>query len=391
MSASDPPPASPANGAGVTPSERPASSIAVAGLAGFTAALRERGIPVDTGRFHAYLDALATLDVGRRDHVYWTGVFTLCSAPVHLDIYDEVFRAWFEAGPDDEQELAVGDEEQQFSVMFQPSEPEGSAEEQELDIPTVASAVEVLRRRDFAALTDAERDEIEWLLSRLEWAPETRRTRRRVTANRGRLDRRRTIRQALRGAGEITGLRHSKRRERPRRVVLLVDVSGSMRDYAVAFLRFAHVAIRSGEVRPEVFTLGTRLTRITQELDAPDPGVAMRRVASVIEDWQGGTRLGEGVKAFLDHWGQRGTARGAVVVILSDGWERDDPAMLGAQVERLSRLAHRVLWANPRKARDGYEPLVSGMAASLPHVDHFIDASNIEALEELARLMSREA
>jgi uncharacterized protein len=363
--------------------------VTTTALAGFHRELRSRGVPVNTARFHAYLDALAALDVSQRDHVYWAGVYTLCSSPAHLGPYDEAFRSWFESRAAQEVQLSAASEDEQFSVMFQPSEDEGSSDEHELDIPTLASEIELLRRRDFAQLTDEEREEIGWLLARLDWDPETRRTRRRVAARRGRLDRRRTIRAALRGAGEITALRRSRRRDRHRRVVLLVDVSGSMRDYAVAFLRFAHVAMRQHDVPTEVFALGTRLTRITQQLDLPDPDSAMRRVAEVIEDWQGGTRLGAGIKAFLDGWGQRGTARGAVVVILSDGWERDDPALLGRQMERLARLAYRVLWANPRKSRDGYEPLVSGMASSLPYVDHFIDGSNIEALEELSKLISR--
>ena len=169
--------------------------------------------------------------------------------------------------------------------------------------------------------------------------------------------------------------------------MLLIDVSGSMREYAVAFLRFAHVAVRRRQGPTEAFALGTRLTRLTPQLEVRDPEQAMRQTAQVIEDWHGGTRLGDGVKSFLDDWGQRGAARGAVVVVFSDGWERGDPTFLGGQMGRLARLAHRVIWANPRKSRPGYEPRVGGIAASLPHVDHFVDASNIESLAELVSLM----
>ncbi|XES01182.1 VWA domain-containing protein [Streptomyces sp. S1D4-11] len=160
-------------------------------------------------------------------------------------------------------------------------------------------------------------------------------------------------------------MRHRARADRPRRVVLLVDVSGSMGPYADALLRFAHAALhgpRTGGAargtRTEVFTIGTRLTRVTRELAHRDPDTAMAALAAAVPDWRGGTRLGEMLRGFLDRWGRRGMARGAVVVLLSDGWERGDPALLAEQMRRLHRLAHRVIWANPRKARPGYAPLV---------------------------------
>ena len=176
------------------------------------------------------------------------------------------------------------------------------------------------------------------------------------------------------------------RAERPRRVVLLVDVSGSMAPYADALLRFAHAATR-GSARTEVFTVGTRLTRVTRELSHRDPDLAMTALAEAVPDWRGGTRLGELLREFLNRWGQRGMARGAVVVVLSDGWERGDPDLLAAQMHRLHRLAHRVVWANPLKARPGYAPLASGMAAALPDVDAFVEGHSLAALEELARVV----
>jgi uncharacterized protein with von Willebrand factor type A (vWA) domain len=172
-------------------------------------------------------------------------------------------------------------------------------------------------------------------------------------------------------------------------VVLLIDVSGSMSAYADVLLRFAHAATRRRGARTEVFTLGTRLTRVTREMATPDPERAMAAVAAAVPDWSGGTRLGALLRDFLDRWGQRGAARGAVVVILSDGWERDDPALLGAQMRRLSLLAHRVVWANPRKARPGFAPLAGGLAAALPHVDDFVAGHSLAALEELAAVVVR--
>ncbi|WP_320782333.1 vWA domain-containing protein, partial [Streptomyces sp. CRN 30] len=198
----------------------------------------------------------------------------------------------------------------------------------------------------------------------------------------GPVDPRRTVRRLLRQGGEPVRLRHRARTVRPRRLVLLVDISGSMAPYADALLRFAHAAARSTPA--EVFTVGTRLTRVTRQLTHRDADRALAAVWAAVPDWRGGTRLGPLLREFLDRWGQRGTARGAVVVLLSDGWERGDPELLAAQMLRLRRLAHRVVWANPLKARPGYAPLAAGMAAALPHLDAFVSGHSLSALEHLA-------
>jgi uncharacterized protein with von Willebrand factor type A (vWA) domain len=170
-------------------------------------------------------------------------------------------------------------------------------------------------------------------------------------------------------------------------VVLLVDVSGSMARYSGALLRFAHAAARRGSAPTEVFALGTRLTRLTREMAHRDPEAAMAAVTEAVPDAGGGTRLGLLLKEFLDRWGQRGTARGAVVVVLSDGWERGDVTLLEAQVVRLHRLCHRLVWANPRKAAPGFAPVAAGMAAALPHVDEFVEGHSLAALEQLAAVV----
>ena len=192
----------------------------------------------------------------------------------------------------------------------------------------------------------------------------------------------------LAAGGEAGPLAFDAPRTRARPVVLLVDVSGSMSGYADALLRFAHAAARRTSGRTEVFTLGTRLTRVTEELSHRDPDTAMRAVSAAIPDWEGGTRLGVTLKHFLDRWGQRGTARGAVVVVLSDGWETGDVADLGVQMQRLSRLAHRVVWANPRVARPGFAPTAGGMAVSLPWCDQLVEGHSLAALEALARTVA---
>ncbi len=169
-----------------------------------------------------------------------------------------------------------------------------------------------------------------------------------------------------------------------RRVVLLLDVSGSMEPYARAFVRFLHAAVVS-RGRVEAFAMGTRLTRITRELNSRDPDAAIGAAAHRVVDWAGGTRLGDGLRAFNERWGVGGMARGAVVVILSDGWDRGDPALLEEQMARLSRVAYKIVWVNPLKASPGYAPLAQGMAAALPYVDAFVEGHSLAALETLAR------
>lgn len=176
---------------------------------------------------------------------------------------------------------------------------------------------------------------------------------------------------------------------RPRRVVLLADISGSMEPYSRALLRFAHAAVAGG-TRVEAFTLGTRLTRVTKELSSRDPDAALARASLAVADWSGGTRLGASLRRFNDDWGVRGLARGAVVVILSDGWDRGDPEELRTEMARLHRVAHRVVWVNPLKASPGYQPLAQGMAAALPEVDDFVEGHSLESLEELARIVAGE-
>jgi len=172
-------------------------------------------------------------------------------------------------------------------------------------------------------------------------------------------------------------------------VVVLVDVSGSMSPYSDALLRFAHVAVRARPGTTEVFTIGTRLTRLTRELRLRDPDKALAAGGQAIPDWSGGTRLGEVLKAFLDRWGQRGTARGAIVVICSDGWERGGTDLLAEQMGRLQRLAHAVVWVNPHKGRVGYEPLTGGMQAALPSIDHFVAGHSLAAFAELTGVIHR--
>ncbi|MGW2323173.1 vWA domain-containing protein [Streptomyces sp. NPDC001233] len=358
-------------------------------LLGFVRVLRVAGVDASTERLYAFLRAVAALRPGVRADVYWAGRATLCGGHDDLERYERVFAAYFGPSPEETTRptRAAPPPRPRLVARAAPMGTGTPGEEEPSGSPVaaLASSAEVLRHRDVATLEGAERDQLRRLLAAFALQGQARRAARRRPARRGEVDPRRTVRELLRRGGEPARLRRHARVEQPRRVVLLVDVSGSMAPYAEALLRFAHAAVRAG--RTEVFTIGTRLTRVTRELAHRDPDLAMTAVAAAVPDWRGGTRLGELVREFLNRWGQRGMARGAIVVLLSDGWERGDPELLGQQMRRLHALAHQVVWANPRKARPGYAPLAAGMAAALPSVDAFVEGHSLAALEALAAVV----
>ena len=355
-------------------------------LVGFARTLRAAGIDATPDRVHQTVLATGHLDpVDRRD-LYWAGRLTLCSNPDDLDRYDRAFAAYFRG--DEAPPLRRSASVQMVRPVAAPGGGRDEAAGSSPDKPAAtASELEVLRHRDLAGLTAAERELVRSLFAAIDPVGETRLTRRHRPSHRGALDPRRTVRTMLRRGGEPVRLERRARRPRPRRLVLLLDVSGSMQPYADPFLRFAHAATRA-RVGTEVFTIGTRLTRVTHELRGRDPSAALLAVSGTVPDWSGGTRLGELLKAFLDQWGQRGLARGAAVLIASDGWERGDATLLGEQMHRLARLAHRVVWANPHRGQPGYVPMTAGMQASLPWVDDFVDGHSVAALQRLASVLS---
>jgi uncharacterized protein with von Willebrand factor type A (vWA) domain len=357
-------------------------------LIGFARRLRAAGVGADAHRVQALLAAVDALGV---DDVYWAGRLTLCAEPDDLPIYDAVFDEYF-GGRRQPRRLPTTPSLPRVTAPFVAGPPPGAADvadEKPAVLGLSASPDEVLRQRDVAVLTTGERDEVRRLVALLAPAAAMRRSRRRRPGRRGEIDQRGTVRTMLRHGGEPTALRRRDRLRRPRRLVLLLDVSGSMTAYADALLRFGHAAVRQRPSRTEVFTLGTRLTRITRGLRHRDPDAALRAAGEAIPDWHGGTRLADSLRAFLERWGQRGTARGAVVVIFSDGWERGDPALLAVQLDRLRRLAHRVVWVNPHRGKAGYAPLAAGMAAALPYCDEFVAGHSLDALERLVEVIAR--
>ncbi|MFE2750895.1 VWA domain-containing protein [Actinosynnema sp. NPDC059335] len=346
------------------------------GLVGFARALRHGGVACGPERVHAFVAAVGLLDLARPEDVYWAGRVTLCGEPDDLPRYDAAFAAWF-GGVGWRSPAARARRPGRLAAL---GGGDGTGGRRSEVLKVAAGDVEVLRHRDIAGLSPAEKRHLDELLAALDPVPPTRRALRRTPARRGVLDPRRTLRDML-ATGEPTRPRHRRRATRPRKVVLLIDVSGSMKPYADALLRFAHVVARRMPV--EVCTLGTRLTRVTRQLRHRDPEQALAAAARAVPDFEGGTRLGETIKVFLDRWGQRGAARRAVVVICSDGWERGDTALLAEQAARLRRLAHKVVWVNPHAGHDGYQPVQSGIVAALPHLDRLLAGHSLDTLHAL--------
>ena len=364
---------------GVRGADNGAVGDVLVGLAGFAHALRNAGVDCGPERVQAFLRAAEHVGAGSRRGLYWAGRTALCSEPDDLARFDAAFERWFGAGWEPPARRPV---ERQVTAMsaVDGGSGEGGAGE---PLAVAASGTEVLRHRDLADLDPAERARLRRVFEQLRLDPPARSALRRSAARRGELDPRATLRGMSRTAGEPLRLARRGRARRPRRVVLLVDVSGSMEPYADALLRFAHVAVRGSPASTEVFTLGTRMTRVSRQLRHRDPERALAAVAAAVPDFSGGTRLGEALRAFLDRWGQRGVARGAAVVLFSDGWERGDASLLGAQVRRLQRLARAVVWANPHAGRAGYAPVQSGIAAAVPHVDGLVAGHSLDALQRV--------
>lgn len=355
-------------------------------LLGLARAVRAAGVPVTADREMAFVEAASIVGLDDRAATRVAGEATLCASPEDLRRFGIVFDTWFAGGWTDEQRVPTRTQQRVASDLLSGGS-DGEGDEQEATVvPLVASDVEVLRHRDVAGLSPVERAHLAQLFSSLRRPAPCRRSPRRAASRRGTVDGRRTLRSQLRRLGEPGHLEWHRRERRPRRVVLLLDVSGSMRDYAESHLRMAHHWVHGGG-RVEVFTMGTRLTHVTRALHRRDADLALGAAGETVPDWSGGTRLGESLKAFSDRWGQRGMARGAVVVIVSDGWERSGVDLLGAQVRRLGALAHRVVWVNPHAGKGGYEPVQAGVRAVLPHCDHFIAGHSLQTFDDLAEVV----
>lgn len=363
-------------------------------VAGFAVALRAAGLSVPTGSILSFTEALRLVGLDDPGRVYWAGRATLVRRREDIDLYDQVFVSYWhdivpalQLAPSVMTPVTLGvDDGGPDADGSSPTEAERG------DMQALRySAVEILKSSDMATLSAEEWAEAQRLIATLRVTTElrpSRRTRPSRRLNRGHPDLRGTVRRNIPTGGVLIRRAWRAPVERPRRLVFLLDVSGSMEPYARGLARFAHAAVASRRAgRVEVFTMGTRLTRVTRELGRRDPDAALRAVAGAVADWSGGTRLGASLQDFNDRWGVRGIARGAIVVICSDGWDRGDPEVVAAEMARLARVARRVVWVNPLKASPGYAPLARGMASALPYVDQFVEGHSVSSLEHLAELI----
>jgi uncharacterized protein with von Willebrand factor type A (vWA) domain len=375
----------------------------------FSRALHDAGVPGTPERAVRFARALDLAPPVTRDELYWTARVVFVSTRDQLATFDAVFEAVFgdlrdpaetrgdQHAPPTEgtragrreapAERAPASAERDEPRLF-PSAGDANAEGEDEDrgpesALAAASSEERLREKSFDELDQDELIALRELMRRLALAPPPRRSRRARAERRGeRLDLRATLRASRRTSGDPVHLAWRRRRLRPRRLVVLCDISGSMEPYSRAFIQFLHGTVKAG--RAEAFVFATRLTRLTRVLSNPQPQVAIDRAVAAAPDWSGGTRIGEALRDFNGRYGRRGMAHGSVVVIVSDGWERDDPALVAREMARLRRLAYRIIWVNPRKASPAFAPLAGGMAAALPYCDALLSGHSLSALHAVA-------
>ena len=388
--------------------------------------LRAAGLPLGSGQILSLVEAIAAVDLRRRHDVYHAARASVVTRPEHIPLFDAEFArfwrrlvsvepipldAFVASGADETAALpeaarprgkrtaqgAAGEPDQERTILAV-SEDEAAADapdDEELEAPPedvlLFSAREALRKKDFAQFSPEEIAEARRVIESMTWRLGTYPTRRRVRANRGDLiDHRATLRRSLRHGGVPLDLRRRRKKVRMRPLVLLCDISGSMDRYARLLLRFVH-ALGQGLEATEVFVFGTRLTRITRELRKRDVDDAISDVVKSVDDWSGGTRIGEAIKQFNYAWSRRVLRSGATVVVISDGWDRGDPLLLAREMARLQRSCRRLIWLNPLLGAPGYQPLTQGMRAALPYVDDFLPIHNLRSLEALAELLGRVA
>ncbi|MGD9694791.1 MAG: VWA domain-containing protein [Thermoleophilia bacterium] len=370
--------------------------------------LRSAGVPVSAAREVGLVRALAIVRPDGRRRLYWTARAVLVSDPAQVPAFDDVFAEVFGAprgagaasetprqartvaAPADDRPRADDDASSAEAprhaggATAATAGADGDPGDDAVDVPLAAAGDdERLSTKSFDALDAAERARLYEMMAALRLATPVRLSRRHEVGARGRrLDLRRTLRGSMRTAGDPVRLARRRRRERQRRLVLLCDISGSMEPYARAYLQFLACAAASGP-EAEAFAFATRLTRLTRALRSRNPERAIRRAAAAAPDWSSGTRIGDALRAFNDRHGRRGMARGAIVVILSDGWERGDPALVGREMRRLARLAHRIVWVNPRAGASSFRVAAGGMVAALPHCDALVSGHTFAALAEV--------
>jgi len=369
-------------------------------LVGFGRALRHESVAVGSGQVLTFCEAAGRLDPTNLTDLYWSGRACLVTRQIDVAVYDRVFRAYFLGAQSPVGALlrvktqVSPEADSQLEIL--PGDDTGEEEPEEENLGLMASTTETLRHKRFPDCTPEELEAVRKLMARFRLRPPKRKTRRTRPGSCHRYpDLRRTIRLGLRTQGEMIEQCWRERRVRRRKVVLILDVSGSMTEYSRALLQFAHSAARvsagpSGRLfgRVEVFCFGTHLTRITEAVQRRDPDQALAEAARAVVDWEGGTKIGASLDLFVKRWGRRGLCRGAIVVICSDGLERGHPELLATAMERLGRLCHRIVWMNPLKGDNAeFQPRTVGMVAALPFVDVLLSGHDLSSLEELAECL----
>jgi uncharacterized protein len=361
-------------------------------LVEFSRELRTAGLTVGTGDILTYCSAMMPLDPSDLLDLYWAGRTTLVSRRDDIAVYDRVFRRFFLADGAPAAHIltlpATATAEAEAELVMPGTEPGPEQDEEKPVLGWMASDVDVLKHRSFAACTPAELAALRRIMARIRLTPPRRRTRRTRSASDGRSpDLRKTIRDSMRMHGEPAELFFRQRKTRLRPLILILDVSGSMADYSRHLLQFAHTATHAA-AKVEVFCFGTRLTRITRALEHRRPDSALEQAARTVVDWDGGTRIGQSLDTFVRRWGRGGLCRGGVVVICSDGLDRGDPEQLASAMARLSRLCYRIVWLNPHKGNDlHFRPSTLGMMVAAPYIDELLSGHDLASLEQLAEML----
>jgi uncharacterized protein len=401
--------------------ERVSADIAMSNLLRFGRRLRLAGMTIGSGQILGFVDALAAIDLSRREDVHAAARATLLTRPEYRSLFDAEFRRFWRdlveqqpmllEGYSSEDDPSVGvsgppksqnqgkqgdggegkDVERTVLAVEGVDKSGDLGETEDYEVPPedvlIFSSKEALRKKDFSQLTPEEVAEARRMIESMDWRLGTRRTRRRQRSLHGEfIDYRATMRGALKHGGVPLELRKRTRKIRMRPLILICDISGSMDRYARLLLRFVH-ALEHGLDSVEVFTFGTRLTRITRELRRRDVDTAIADVVNSVDDWSGGTRIGEAIHDFNYQWSRRVLRSGATVVVISDGWDRGDPVLLGQEMAKLQRSCRRLIWLNPLLGAPGYQPLTQGIRAALPYVDHFLPIHNLRSMEGLAQLL----
>jgi uncharacterized protein with von Willebrand factor type A (vWA) domain len=357
----------------------------------FGRVLREVGLEVGPGRIVDAVRGLDSVDLTRQEDVYFTLRQTLVSRHDELELFDRAFTAWFLRGPvaplvRQRSALQIATRVARDTLEAPKDGEDVVADGDPLELG--ASAHELLREKDFAEMTPEEFERARRLMDAIARSRPLRMSPRRAPDPRGDvLDMRRMLRRCLRSGGDPVDQPWKSRKAVPRKLVVLCDVSGSMDAYARALLLFLHALVGTGH-GVEAFAFGTRLTRLTGDLGTRDPEAALARATEAAIDWGSGTRIGGSLAEFNTVYGRRALSRGAVVVIVSDGWERDEPGLIGREMARLARAAYAIVWVNPLKGNPDYQPLAGGMRAALPFVDRFLPGHNLRSLEELATILA---